>query len=223
MQSRHFKNFLLNILLGGSLLHSEIVQPQTTPEEEVKILTACGEKTHAPLSEALPELIQGISDQTFDKDFMKKIAEAEAKKFTGEYVDHWENGGLKIKAYFKEGKVDGHVHGWFSDGAEAFKAFFYENQKVGIHIAFYPKGAPRRHFMGLARIVCYNFEGRLDGEQVSSYYDANLKVLLRYKNGILHGKKSLCWNNPECDKEEIYEDGKLISERTWQKKSRSGK
>jgi len=204
------RSLFIIFLFGASLLHSQIVQPWTTPEKEEEIILACGKKPIAPLSEALRDLIQDISDQTFDQAFFDKIIQAESKKLTGEYVDHWENGKLKIKALFLNGKVDGHVHGWYSDGTEAFKAFFYENKKVGIHIAFYPEGHPRRCSIGIARLHCYNFEGQLDGRQEASKYDGGLKALITYTHGVLDGKIVLYNEDRKCVKDEFYENGKLI-------------
>ncbi len=216
-----YKNFVfLSVLLGGALLHSQIVQPQTTPEQEEVIVNVCERKPSAPLSEALQELIQGISDQTFGKDLFEKIVALEKKKFTGEFVDYWENGQCKIKAIFKDGKVDGHVHGWFPDGEEAFKGFFYENTKAGVHIAFFPKGAPRRSYEGLARGFSYNYEGQFDGKQKSLQYDGNLKTLFAFKHGVMHGSRILYNQDRKCIKDEFYEDGKFIPGKTTEKRKR---
>jgi len=206
------------LLLGVFPLHSEKVQPWTTPEKEEAVVTEAEKKTCAPLSEALYQLIEGISDETFDKAFFDKIVQKEEEKVTGEYTDHWENGQLKIKASFKEGKVDGHVHGWFSDGEEAFKAFFYENKKAGIHIAFHPCGAPRRCHVGIARLLSYNFEGQLHGEQRSKEYGGRLKTLITYKLGILDGSTSMYDLERRCVRDEFYEDGKLVPGKTTEKK-----
>jgi|GEM_PF-1670541 len=200
---------VLSLLLGVPFLHSAAIQPQTTPEMEEEVLLLCGKTTKAPLSEALELLIRGISDKTFGKEFLSKIIQAEAKKFTGEYLDHWENGQLKIRAYFKEGKVDGHVHGWFDDGQEAFKAFFYENLKVGTHIAFNPYG-PRRSMAGIARLMTYDFDGLLDGEQDSSEYSGRLKTHICYKHGALHGSRIMYNQDRKCIRDEFYETGKII-------------
>ncbi len=221
MKYRFCKNFVfLSVLLGGALLHSQIVQPQITPEQEEAIVNSCGSKPSAPLSKALQELIQGISNQTFGKDLFEKIIALEKKKFTGEFVDYWENGQCKIKAFFKNGKVDGHVHGWFPDGNEAFKGFFYENTKAGVHIAFHPKGAPRWYFGGCARILSYDYAGLLDGEQRSKEYDGKLKTFIAFKHGVPNGSRILYNQDRKCIKDEFYEDGKFIPGKTTEKRKR---
>ena len=229
-----FNLFLfITVLLGASFLQSEIiVQPQTTPQVEDAIVLQAGKRPIAPLSVALQELIQKISDKTFDKKFMDRIAKKEAEKFTGKYIERWDNGQIKIKTYFNKGKVDGHVHGWFSDGQEAFKAFFYENKKAGIHMAFFPSKTIIKHTTKrIGRILAYDYEGRLDGTQQSSYYDpvkgyphngnvSRLKSLSRYKQGVLHGKNIMYDPLRKCIKDEFYENGKLIPGKKTETKTR---
>lgn len=204
------KLFCLSLLLGVNLL-SHPVQPWTTPQQEEEIILEAGKTTHQPLSEALSHLIKGISDQTFNQEFFSRIKKLEKEQYTGEYTEKWENGQLKIQVQFKNGKVDGHVHGWFDDGIEAFKAFFYENKKAGIHIAFYPVGLPRRQSGGIARLLCYDMEGKLDYHQEASHYDGRLKLIMRYVSGIREGKSGMYDAEGKCLKKEEYRDGKLVN------------
>lgn len=187
-----------------------VPQPETTPEREEELVHAQNGKPIAPLSEALKDLLVDILDQTFDASFFQKIKAAEDAKFTGEYLDHWKNGQLKIKATLKEGKVDGHVHGWFPDGFEAFKAFFYENMKVGIHMVFYPKKSPEPELEKIARIYTFDFKGKLDNRQTSEFQNGKLKSMVRFKHGLLHGHLSMYNGERVCIKECDYEEGKLV-------------
>ncbi len=200
----------LTLLLFPILLSAGILQPETTPEREEEIVRQVAKEKSAPLSRALFQLIEGISDQTFDEAFFAKIKKLEAEKFTGEFTDYWDNGQLKIRANFKEGKVDGHVHGWFSEGPEAFKLFFYENVKAGIFLAFYPHTGERLDSVRLARKFSYNFEGELDSDQSSFYKKRELKSFAQYCHGTLDGRYST-WNLDDSIKQEVYKNGKLIS------------
>lgn len=208
------KQLLLIICVAGfSSLWAMHMQPETTPQIEEEIVEACGKKTAAPLSETLELLVHGISNEIFDKNFIDKIAQAEANQFTGEYLDYWENGQLKIKAYFKSGKVDGHVHGWFPHGQEAFKAFFYENTKVGTHMAFFDGGPSKPDWtVRFARLFNYNYDGQLDGEQESSFRKGGktLKTLARYKHGLLHGSRLMYTQTRERIRDEFYQEGELV-------------
>lgn len=188
---------------------------ETSPEKEFEYIQECAKSTHAPLSVVLRDLTVGISDESFDEAFIAKIAALEKKAFDGEYVEHWGNGQLKIRAFFKKGKVDGHVHGWYQDGKEAFKAFFYEEKKVGVHLAVAPY-APRRCNGGPVRLRYYNEEGKLDGQQQADYLVGWLKTIAAYENGVLNGRVEFCYS-PDLGSNDVeereYKDGKLISKR----------
>ena len=198
-------------ILAPFLLLAEKTVPQfTTPEEEYRILLQNGKTTHAPLSKALKELITGIGDRYFDETFFQKLEEAEATQFDGEYLDRWPSGQLKIKAIYKNGKVDGHVHGWYEDGLEAFKAFFYEEMKVGIHIAFFPYEGPyRRWSEAVARLINYNLKSQLDEKQLSNYYDGRLKSYIIYKKSLQNGELSFYDASRQCLRKESYKKGRL--------------
>jgi len=196
--------------MGATLMGNVVFQPQTTPEFEEKLVYDQAQKPVAPLSIALKELIAGVLDQTFDEAFFKKIETKEKENFTGEYTDYWKNGQLKIQANFINGKVDGHVHGWFPDGLEAFKAFYYENKKVGIHMVFYPSGGPEVYSMRFARLFCFDFNGQLDREQIAKYRTGRLKSSIEYKHSVKEGSHIL-WNADEVRiKDEKYGKGKLL-------------
>lgn len=196
---------ILTLLLWGPLLYSEPVQKPISADEEVEVIKTFGATTHAPLSATLRLLLKGVSDATFDEAFLKKIEAAEKKRFTGEYTDAWANGQLKIKAFFKNGKVDGHVHGWYENGNEAFKAFFYENKKVGIHLAFDHSGRTSP-----VRRIRYNLDGQLDGHQETTHQIGALKVLMEYKKGVLDGRFVLVPEMDKCTMRADYKNGKLI-------------
>jgi len=205
-----FKLLIASILVSPSFLFcGDTPFSSITPEKEYQTLLTIGSTTHSPLSEALQDLIEGIGQRYFDSLFFQKLSEAEKNHLEGEYLDHWPNGQLKIKAYFKNGKVDGHVHGWYEDGLDAFKLFFYEEKKVGVHLAFYPNAGNRRWARAVARVINYNLKGELDGEQFSNYYSGRAKLIIFYKKGRLEGHFGLYDDSRKSLKTERYKRGKL--------------
>ncbi len=56
---------------------------------------------------------------------------------SAEYLEYWDDGQIKVKAAFKNGWADGHVHGWYKSGCDAFKAYFNEGIKQRVHFAFF--------------------------------------------------------------------------------------
>lgn len=189
------------ILLACQTLMGNIVhQEPTTPEFEEELVFKLTNEPCTPFSEALKALISGISDQTFNTALFDKIREKEKEQYSGDFVDYWDTEKIKIKATFLNGKVNGHVHGWFPDGNEAFKAFYHENIKVGVHMAFFPKGGPKIANQAVARILCFDFSGKLDRSQTSEYQNGRLKTHISFKHGLLDGKLQLYKKNGSLTK-----------------------
>jgi len=206
--------FLLLGLLGVSLAHSNektLEQPHRllTHQQEWELLINCAKTSHLALSEGIRELVKEITNPYFGNEFINKIAKLEATKLDGDYLEYWDNGQMRLQASFKKGKADGHIHGWYENGAEAFKAFFKEGRKIGIHLAFFPPGVSKNK-QGMARLLIYNEEGKLEGEQTSYFLDGDLKVLATYKNGMLEGSTTLWADEGGCIEERQYKNGKLV-------------
>ena len=174
------------ILCIGCLLAAMIESPdRITPEWEERVLgIKYGVTT---LDKAVDEMVHGLISKIFDETFIQKIADAIKKQPTGEgeFVDYWGNGTLKAKLSFKDGKAHGHLHGWHEDGNDAFKGYFCEGVKQGVHITFY-KMKPKQP-MKDARILVYNEQGKLSGSQKTSYETCELKTKIIYENGLAHG------------------------------------
>jgi hypothetical protein len=182
------------ILCIGCLLadKSMIESPdRITPEWEEKVLgIKYGVTT---LDKAVDEMIQGFISEIFDGAFIQKVAETIKQQPTGEgeFVDYWGNGTLKAKLPFKDGKAHGHLHGWHEDGNDAFKGFFCEGLKQGVHMTFYKPEEKKGIYK--ARLLIYNNEGKLDGDQRKNHKNGRLGLSVEYENGILVGALE-AWN-----------------------------
>lgn len=172
------------ILLATCLLGAEIQvdSPQKiTPEWETKIL---GIKYNAAtLDNAVKEMTEGLIDDTFDKAFIARIKDAIKKHptGTGEYVEYWNCGRIKARLPYKDGKPNGHLHGWYLNGNDAFKGYFQEGLKQGTHITFFCSKDLRSS--GEARILRFNEEGRLNGKQRLWHRTNWLWLAIYYKDG----------------------------------------
>ena len=183
------KAFISSCILCIGCLLADAVQIESpdriTQEWEEKVLgIKYGVTT---LDKAALEMVQGLISEIFDEAFIQKIAETIKQQPTGEgeFVEYWRNGTLKAKLPFKDGKANGHLHGWHEDGTDAFKGFFCEGVKQGVHITFY-KMEPKQP-MKDARILVYNEQGKLSGSQKTSYETGELKTKIIYENGLAHG------------------------------------
>ena len=176
-----------NLLASWVLLHGESVvvdsPKEITMEWERKVLGIQYGVTD--LANAVQEMTEGTNDLYFGKEFLNKIQEKMKKDPTGEYIEYWDNGKIKAKLPYKDCKADGHVHGWYEDGKDAFKGFFKEGVKQGIHITFYPPGVTG--YPSDARVLLFNDRGALDGRQITRHPNGMLWVSIDYKDGKAQG------------------------------------
>ena len=176
------------ILLMGCLFGNELVvdsPKEITPQWEEKVFgIKYGVTT---LDKAVHEMVDGLIDSYFGKDFFDRVKAYIEKQplGDGEYIEYWENGNIKARLPFKDGKAHGHLHGWFKDGEDAFKGFFKEGVKQGIHITFYY--LDKKKYTVKARLLTYNETGQLDGEQNTNHHTGNLWIALEYEDGKAEG------------------------------------
>ena len=126
--------------------------------------------------------IEELSEKTFD---LEKLAQAVQKGSSGEYIEYWENCKVKLRIPYKNGKANGHVHGWYADGTDAFKGFFKEGVKQGIHMTFRPPGS--KNYPDDIRHLTFNEKGELEGEQKAESLERGTRAYLDYKNGKVQG------------------------------------
>jgi hypothetical protein len=166
------------------------------------------------LSEGIRELIAGVGDMHFE-DTLQKIADREKNQQDGEYVEYWDNGQIKIKAAIKNGWAEGHVHGWYQTGCDAFKAYFNEGIKQGVHFAFFPIKSVSPG-MNHQRVLRYNEKGQAHGDQDTSYTPISLESFMHYNNGVLDGDMKLYGEHHSGLLEErTYAKGKLIEQKVY--------
>ncbi len=172
---------VFNCLFGGKTMVDS--PKKITSEWEKKVF---GIKHDAiTMDNAVQEMVEGLIDDVFDKNFIQKIQSEITNASTGEYIEYWPKGNLKARLPYKDGKAHGHLHGWHENGRDAFKGYFQEGVKQGIHIIFYP--GEYRSNVQKARLLTYNESGQLDGEQTLSHPTGRLWIATVYMNGLLNG------------------------------------
>ena len=181
------------------------------PGDELKILGLSGSCCCCSVVEALRERIVGGAERYFDEAFLETIAEKEKQSSSGEYIEYWPNGELKVKLQWKNGKPDGHMHGWYPNAVDAFKAYFKEGVKQGVHLSFLPLEW-RVTSEAFSRCFYYNEEGKLHGRQDIIYPGGFLKGFVSYRNGILDGPAMLCNTKGKSERRWEYKKGKLQQE-----------
>jgi antitoxin component YwqK of YwqJK toxin-antitoxin module len=142
------------------------------------------------------EMTEGLIDDYFDKAFIGRITEAIKNQPVGlgEYTEYWPDGTLKAKLPFKDGKAHGHIHGWHDNGVDAFKGYFTDGVKQGVHITFY-KSDPKYN-QKKTHLFIFNSKGLLDGEIRKYYKTGKLAIYIEYVNGKATGPLEI-WDEKE--------------------------
>lgn len=161
-----------------------------TPGQELAALGVTPSSEAQPLPFDLGELIGGLCDAAFGEDFLVQLDKWVSLYPEGEYIEFWDNKQIKAKIPYKNGVAEGHIHGWYKDGKDAFKGFYVEGKRVGIQMAFYPSEVGKGQDP-YGRVLIYDTHGRLDGEQITRSPEGHLIAHIPYKEGVPHGAVSL--------------------------------
>ncbi len=139
------------------------------------------------LTGSLHEMIDGLISEHFGADFFARVEDAVQKQPTGEgvYTEYWPNGIKRAHIPFKNGKAHGHVHGFHDNGRDAFKGFFNEGVKQGIHITFF--WTKVGEITKEAHVLWFNEKGEFDRKQYTYHTTGGLFLATVYKNGKLNG------------------------------------
>ena len=165
------------------------------------------------LSDVIEELIAGLYTPGFDQAFLEHVTQMQKEHPNERYVEYWDNGQMKFDATFKNGIPDGHFHGWYYHGQDAFKGFHRAGVRVGVHMGFFwtKSYTNRSTNPGIGRLFNYNEMGILDGEQKTKYEDhGRLESSIYYRNGVLHGT-AVCYHGPREEVvNRLYRNGELV-------------
>jgi hypothetical protein len=191
-------------------------QAQTPLQRWNRLREIAENQSKMTLSAAIRELISGVTEPFFGEDMLIKITDMERSLNSGEYIEYWDNGQIKVKAAFKNGWADGHIHGWYENGYDAFKGHFQEGIKQGVHMAFFPPKRAGGPLCNVARLLSYDEKGQPYGRQDTSYAQGGLESFMDYKNGVINGKMQIfIGKNSGVIEERDYHKGKLIKRQAY--------
>ncbi|MES2345294.1 MAG: hypothetical protein V4494_05090 [Chlamydiota bacterium] len=215
------KQPMLNLHEGASVISSRkrlgtliIDLNGFTPGRELEILGIRSVEGQQDPADDIGELIGGICDLHFGEDFLERLAQAVSLKPTGEYVEYWENGQMKAKIPYKNGRLEGHVHAWYQNGNSAFKGYYKEGKRIGIQLALFSPEI-RGSSDPVARVLEYDMEGKLHNRQKTNASGIKLLSWICYKHGVLHGSTSIYKETGRfrCLGEWEYKEGKLTKDK----------
>ena len=117
---------------------------------------------------------------------------------------------MKLKASYKNDKLDGPLEGWYDDGHPHFIKQYDNGKPIGMHKEYFPISLSEGALpMRLSALYHYNKEGDLTGEQKTYYPAGQLQSLVTHERGVLHGRKQLFDVKGKVSQEAFYEHGKL--------------
>ncbi len=203
--------FLLISICGFSQQEYTQYKGKSIAIEWLNITTTANEDNFIKI---LKELNHDVNEKVFDQKFYDHIAKELKLNPNRRFKELWPNGNVKFKATFKNGLPEGHFHGYYDSGVDAFKGYMEDGKRLGIHISFFPGYS--RALSG--RKLVYNQQRQLHGLQKMCWpYAENRELaLVPYKNGLIDGTTEAAKNSILIEKL-YYKNGKLIdkTKKTW--------
>ncbi len=192
--------FFLACLLLPFVCHAQ----ENLPSKALEILHIQTSEGKQAFTDILSELTYEILAPYSAQKFLKPLA-----PLNGDYKRYWEGDHLKFKADFKNSLPDGHFHGYYPNGSDAFKGHIENGKKLGVHIAFYPpkKGS---EVSSNGRILTYNDEGKLSGEQIVFHPNGSLWALVTYKDGVIDGQVIMSDDEGRRIETLLYKEGQPV-------------
>ena len=206
--------------LVASLLIITTILGNTSSIDFPKTITSAWEETvfgikyeKPTLVEAVEEFIGKLEKEDFDEQFLKRVNAECKKNVSGIYIEYWPNGQIKTRLPYKNHLPNGHLHGWYDHGGDAFKGHFKMGVKQGAHIVFC-HGKSKFDINNKITTLNYNLKGILEGEQIYETQQPQLLLYTQYINGKLHGplKTWLRDNDQQSYHGALYKNGLLQNE-----------
>lgn len=123
----------------------------------------------------------------------------------GLFIDHYENGNVKEKGNYRNGKKDGKWETWFENGQKEDSAFYVNDNLSGTRIMWHSNG----------RLQLVSYWGKPDdriGKWVRYYSNGKTESITHFNNnGELNGKSLQYFESGKLKRETIYSKEAEIS------------
>lgn len=149
-------------------------------------------------------LREGLYEEYYDSGVLKVKANYKDGKLDGSYEEYYFRGEIKVKANYKSDKLDGPFKRYYITGKPRLKTFYRNGNKDGLEEIFDHESVERTTYKngvkdGLYEFICDN---------------GQLKVRTTYRNGLRHGKIEEYYCNGQLDFKGNYVDGVILD--GWQ-------
>jgi antitoxin component YwqK of YwqJK toxin-antitoxin module len=116
------------------------------------------------------------------------------KLFSGELIKKYENGTIHSKAEYTDGKLNGRIETWSSNGDLIESRLFTEGIKTGIHKGWWLNSQPKFEYN-------FNNQGQYEGELLEWLESGRQFKIMNFKNGKEAGHQRI-WDedgNIKCN------------------------
>jgi antitoxin component YwqK of YwqJK toxin-antitoxin module len=124
----------------------------------------------------------------------------------GVFTDYFDNGVLKERGNYKDGKKDGLWETWFENGQKEDSAFYVKDDLSGTRIMWHPNG----------QLQLQSQWGRPDdriGKWVRYYENGQIESITYFNNnGEMHGKALQYFENGKLQRETVYDREQELSD-----------
>jgi len=163
-----------------------------------------------------------------DGDNQELLITLKEEPFSGYLLKNYEDGQLKVKKSYVDGKLDGIMLLYYEDGQLELKASIVDGKLDGISLLYNEDGQLQNKMSfvdgkqdGIALVYYENgqlkfkgsyVDGKQDGIMLAYNEDGQLKGKISYLDGKLDGISLLYYENGQLKEESSYVDGKLDGE-----------
>lgn len=114
----------------------------------------------------------------------------------------YENGQIRIREFYRDGKLEGEYKSWHEDGLLHEHKFYRDGKRDGEHKAWHPNGQikERKFFLN----------GTLEGAHKSWYDNGTPWAERFYKDGKLNGEGKIRWKNAQHIFSFYFRDGEQV-------------
>ena len=121
--------------------------------------------------------------------------------------DYYDNGQMKMKGTYTNGKKDGLYTEWFENGQKSWEWTYKDGKRNGLLTKWKKDGQKDKEWT--------NKDGEIDGLYTEWYWNGQKYLEVTFKDGKRDGLSTRWYNNGQKRSENTWKDDKWISKKEW--------
>lgn len=132
---------------------------------------------------SIPKIEKNFDDQSFN--LVNGVLFFEEIPFSGIVNEFYQNGTIKTKSEYIDGRRKGYFKGWYESGNKWFDRYYDAGLKVGKHVGWFDNNG------NLKFEYYFNNQGGYDGSVKEWYENGKLAKHFNFKNGVEAGSQKM--------------------------------